>query len=49
MIRLGVDITLRETASAVYDWTADDETIVAASAANTLPGPVMYPRPMVWM
>lgn len=39
VIRLGVDITLRETASAVYDWTADDETIVAASAANTLPGP----------
>ncbi|MDM7975247.1 MULTISPECIES: phage tail protein [Thalassospira] len=39
VIRLGVDITLRETAAAVYDWTADDETIVAASSANTLPGP----------
>ena len=38
-VYFGVDITLRETSAATYDWSTDDETIVAASAISTLPGP----------
>ena len=38
-VYFGVDLTLRETSAATYDWSTDDETIVAASSISTLPGP----------
>ncbi|RCK20069.1 hypothetical protein TH8_19545 [Thalassospira profundimaris] len=38
-VHFGVDITLRETSAETYDWSTDDETIVAASSISTLPGP----------
>ena len=33
---LGVDVTLRETASSVYDWAATDETAMPETAAPTV-------------
>ena len=33
---LGVDVTLRETASSVYDWAATDETAMTESSAPTV-------------
>ncbi|KZC99683.1 MULTISPECIES: phage tail protein [unclassified Thalassospira] len=39
VIRLGIDMTLRETSAEGYDWTTADEKIVAVSAASTLPSP----------
>ncbi|MHC8493439.1 phage tail protein [Thalassospira sp. SM2505] len=38
-VHFGVDITIRETSAETYDWSTDDETIVAASSISTLPGP----------
>lgn len=39
-IVLGCDLTLRETASTIYDWTAaDDETTVDAAPDTNLPDP----------
>jgi hypothetical protein len=35
---LGVDMTLRETDSGVYDWTTADEQPMASSGTPTLPG-----------
>lgn len=34
---LGIDLTLRETSAAVYDWSADEATLFEASPATTLP------------
>lgn len=39
VIRLGIDMTIRETSAEGYDWTTADEKIVAVSAASTLPSP----------
>jgi len=39
VIRLGIDLTIRETSAEGYDWTTADEKIVAVSAASTLPSP----------
>jgi hypothetical protein len=35
--RIGVDLSLRETASAVYDWNSGEETIVDPAPNTTLP------------
>lgn len=37
--RLGIDLTLRETASACFDWSSGEETIVDAAPNTTLPNP----------
>lgn len=34
---LGIDLTLRETSAAVYDWSASEEQLVAAAPATALP------------
>lgn len=39
VIRLGIDMTLRETSAEGYDWTTADEKIVAVSATTNLPSP----------
>lgn len=33
----GVDLTLRETSPQTYDWDVDEEVVIAANAASTLP------------
>jgi len=43
--QLGVDMTLRETASSVYDWTVSDEVAVADSPNTTLPNPYAIDAP----
>jgi len=42
---LGVDLTLRETASAVFDWAAGEETKLDPAPNTTLPDPFAVPMP----
>ena len=37
--QIGVEMTMRETASTVYDWTVSDEVAVADAPNTTLPNP----------
>ena len=43
--QLAVEMTLRETDSAVYDWTVDDEVAVATAPNTTLPDPYTLSAP----
>jgi len=43
--QLGIEMTLRETASSVYDWTVSDEVAVADSPNTTLPNPYAIDAP----
>lgn len=43
--RIGVDLVLRETASAVYDWNNGEETILDPAPDTSLASPVSVTRP----
>lgn len=42
---IGVDLTLRETASTVYDWALGEETVVDPAPNTNLPDPETVPAP----
>lgn len=43
--QLQIEMTLRETASSVYDWSVTDEEAVANASATTLPNPYSITAP----
>jgi hypothetical protein len=43
--RLGCDLSLRETASSVFDWSSGEETTVDAAPDTNLPDPFSVPAP----
>lgn len=43
--RLGIDLTLRETASTVYDWASGEETVLDPAPDTNLPSPFMVAAP----
>jgi len=43
--QIGVEMTMRETASSVYDWTVTDEVAVPDSPNTTLPNPYVLSAP----
>jgi hypothetical protein len=44
-VRLGCDLTLRETASTVFDWSSGEETTVDAAPDTNLPSPFTVTAP----
>lgn len=46
-VRLGCDLTLRETASTVFDWSSGEETTVDAAPDTNLPSPFAVAAPGV--
>lgn len=44
-VRLGCDLTLRETASTVFDWSSGEETTVDAAPDTNLPSPFTVAAP----
>jgi hypothetical protein len=44
-VALGVDLTMRETASTVYDWASTEETTPQAAATTDLPDPTVVSDP----
>lgn len=45
--RLGVDLTLRETAATVYDWNSGEETVLDPAPDTNLPNPFTVIAPSV--
>lgn len=43
--QLAIEMTMRETASSVYDWTVDDQENMADAAPTTLPDPFTLSAP----
>ena len=43
--QLGIEMTMRETASTVYDWNVSDEVVVSTAPTTTLPNPFTLGAP----
>jgi len=43
--QLAIEMTLKETASSVYDWSTDDEIVVDTTPTTTLPNPFSVAAP----
>lgn len=46
-VRLGIEMTLRETAEGVWDWNDGEETTVDLAPNTTLPNPFSVPTPTI--
>lgn len=42
---IGVDLTLRETASSIFDWSTDEESLIDTAPNTNLPSPYDVPAP----